>query len=248
MIELKNKKQIEKLDYANKIIQICFEEITQLVKPGTTTLELDQIVERIILKHDATPAFKGYNGFPAASCISINDEVVHGIPSNRFLEEGDLVSVDVGTKYKGFFGDSARTFIVGKTTQEKENLVFFTKQALYNGIDAIKPGARLYDVNLAIGLVAEKQGLGNLRDHCGHGIGKNLHEDPNVFNYIVDVVPNIRIRDGMAFALEPMFTLGGGEWEKDNDGWTVRTKDGSTAAHWERSVALLDGETLILGG
>lgn len=247
MITLKTKEQIEIMDWANKIVNLGLDEVEKNIEDGIETLFLDNVAESFILDYGATPAFKGYRGFPASLCVSINEEIVHGIPSNRKIKSGDIVSIDLGVKYKGFFGDAARTIIVGEVEEDIEDLVKNTKRALYAGIDSVKIGNRLYDINKTIEQVALKYKYGNIRRLCGHGVGSSLHEKPSVFNYINKSEPNIRLQEGLVLALEPMFSLGGSEIKILDDGWTAITNDRSLSAHWELSVAILDSKAKILG-
>jgi len=247
MIVLKMPEQIEAVNKANKIVHSALDLVEAKIKEGISTIALDKLAEEYACDQQSTLAFKGYNGFPNALCVSINEEIVHGIPSGRQIKNGDIVSVDFGVKYGGYCGDAARTIIVGEVDERVESLVKNTRKALYDGIEAMKVGNRLYDINQAIENVAQKNGYGNVRCFSGHGIGTNLHEQPSVFNYVNKKIDNIRLQDGMILALEPMFSLGSGEVKILDDNWTAITADYSVSAHWELSVAIVDGKPKILG-
>jgi methionyl aminopeptidase len=247
MIILKTKKQIEIMDQSNKIVHDVIDELESRISIGVTTKELDQLAEKLVFKFGATPAFKGYAGYPSSLCISINDEIVHGIPSNRIIKDGDIVSIDFGAKYNGYIGDAARTIIVGKTSEQVNNLVLNTWQSLVDGVAQMIPGNYLYNISEAISLIAKENNYGNIKIFSGHGIGTDLHEDPRIFNYIDINYPNIKLREGMVFALEPMFSLGSSDAEILDDKWTAVTTDGSLSAHWEVSVAVTKDGPYVLG-
>lgn len=247
MIILKTKKEIELLDQANRIVHQVLDKVEANIKPGIKTLELDQIADDYVRELGAEPTFKNYRGFPKSICISINDEIVHGIPSDRTIKDKDIVSIDFGATYEKYIGDAARTIVVGETSEEIKALVEKTKMALYDGIKQMCVGKRLNDISKSISIVSNFNHYGNIKVLSGHGVGKNLHEKPNVFNYINPDEPNIRLQEGMVLALEPMFTLGTSEIEIMNDGWTIKTKDNSMAAHWELSVAIVNGKPYVLG-
>lgn len=247
MIILKTKKEIEILDRANSIVHRVLDKVSGHIKPGVRTIELDEIADQYVRELDATPAFLNYRGFPKSICVSINDEIVHGIPGDRVIQDGDIVSIDFGATYKGFIGDAARTIIVGDVVDEVSKLVKHTKTALDDGIKQVAVGKRLNDISISISLTPKFHRYGNIKLLSGHGIGKDLHERPSVFNYVNPEEPNIRLQEGMVLALEPMLTLGGDDIELMDDGWTVRTKDGSLSAHWEVSVAIVDGKSYVLG-
>ena len=216
-----------------------------MISPGITTMELDQVAEEVILSKGAIPAFKGYRGFPAALCISINEEVVHGIPGQRQLKEGDIVSLDVGANLNGYFGDGAITLPVGKVDQRAQRLLEVTERALYIGIDKARAGNRLFDISYAIQAWVESHGFSVVRDFVGHGIGMALHEEPQIPNF---GLPNQgpRLERGMVFALEPMVNEGTYEVRILPDAWTVVTADGKRSAHFEHTIAVADGEAEIL--
>jgi len=250
MIPLKTKKEIIIMNEANQIVHDVLNQLALRICAGISTRELDQMTEDLLLSNTGpsiTPAFKGYMGYPSALCISVNEEIVHGIPGNRIIQDGDVVSIDFGVIYKNFVGDAAKTIVVGHAPDEIIKLSEQTKYALKVGIDQMRVGKRLHHIGEAISAVAKKNKFGNVQSFCGHGIGRKMHEDPPVFNYVKITEPNVRLREGMVLALEPMFTLGTGETEILKDGWTVITKDKSTAAHWEVSVAITDGDPFVLG-
>lgn len=248
MITLKTPQEIEILNTANRIVHEALHYITHKIRQGITTKELDIDIENFILSKGGKPSFKGYRGFPASSCISINDEIVHGIPSERIIENGDIVSIDIGVEYKGWHGDSAKTIIVGKVSEQVKNIVKHTHQALLLGIEQVKVGNRLSDISLAISSVANKYDYSIVKQLCGHGIGKILHEKPCVFNYVNNNEPNIRIQNGMVLALEPMFILGKSDKVMVmEDRWTVKSNNGSISSHSEFSVAVVNDKPHILG-
>jgi methionyl aminopeptidase len=222
-----------------------FEKLRGMIEPGITTKELDQVAEEYILLKGARPAFKGYRGFPATLCISINDEVVHGIPGQRRLKEGDIVSLDVGVNYLGYFGDAAITFPVGEVDPGAKRLLEVTEKALYIGIENAKVGNRLFDISYAIQSWVESHGFSVVRDFVGHGIGKELHEEPQIPNFGMPH-QGPRLGRGMVFALEPMVNEGTYEVRVLSDGWTVVTADGKRSAHFEHTIAITDDGAEIL--
>ncbi len=220
------------------------------IKPGVFTIELDRIAEEYIRANGANPAFKGYghdkkNLFPASLCVSIDEEVVHGIPNGRILEEGQIVSIDVGVQKNGYFGDGARTFAVGKTSEEKAQLLKITEEALYKGIEQARAGHHLHDVSSTVQRHVEKAGFSVVRDLVGHGIGKHLHEDPAVPNFGTPGTGLI-LKEGMVLAIEPMVNTGTYKVQVADDGWTVRTSDGKPSAHFEHTIVIQSGEAEIL--
>ena len=247
MIILKSKEEIEIMHRANKIVHDVLDKVLSCVSPGTSTQELDGIANALVKELGATPTFLGYAGYPASLCVSVNEEIVHGIPGERIIQEGDIVSVDFGATFNGFVGDAARTIAVGKVSSNIENLISETKRALILGIEQMVPGNRLSDISRAIGAVAKENKFGNLKNFSGHGIGKNMHERPHVFNYVDPNEPDIKLRAGMVLALEPMFTLGSSDGVILKDNWTVITKDKSLAAHWEVSIAITEDGPRVLG-
>ncbi len=222
---------------AGQIAGRTLQEVAKAIAPGVTTKELDRVAENFIRKNGATPTFIGYRGYPASLCVSINDEVVHGIPGSRKLKAGDVVSIDVAATIDGFVGDTATTVIVPPVTAEAEKLVRVTEQSLYAGIDAMKPGNRLGDVGAAVQQVAESNGFGVVRDFVGHGIGRKMHEEPAVPNYGTKGT-GLRLEEGLVLAVEPMVTFGDWNVRMLEDGWTVVTEDGSLAAHFEHTIAI----------
>ncbi len=226
---------------AGQIVAEVFRALSRAVRPGVSTADLNAVVEGVIASYGATPLFKGYRGFPASSCISLNEEVVHGIPDQRrYLESGDIVSIDVGVKHRGYCGDAAVTFPVGTVRPEADRLLAVCREALRRGVDAARPGNRLSGIGGAIQGYAEAQGYGVVRRFVGHGIGTEMHEAPQVPNYVdEDIVGNdVLLRAGMVLAIEPMLTEGTHEVRDLDDGWTVVTADGRRAAHYEYTVAL----------
>lgn len=250
MILLKSPEEIKIMDQANTIVHNVLDYLEPHVFMGTTTRELDLKAEQCIMNQaegEALPTFKGYMGYPASICVSINEEIVHGIPGDRTIKDGDVVSIDIGVTYKGFVGDAAKTFIVGKVSNDIKDLVANTKEALRLGVETMVPGNTLYDINQTISKTATRFKYGNIRAFCGHGIGRNMHEDPKVFNYINTSEPDFHLREGVVLALEPMFTLGTSEAKILSDGWTAITQDKSVSAHWECSVAITATGPQILG-
>ena len=216
------------------------------IKPGVSTAQLDKIIHDYILRCSATPTFLGYGGFPASACISVNDEIIHGIPSKkRFLEEGDIVSIDTGATFGGFVGDSANTFPVGKISPEAERLIKVTKASFYAALEQARPGNRLGDIGQAVQTAAESNGFSVVRQYTGHGVGSDMHEDPEVRNFGV-AGHGLRLMTGMTIAIEPMVNAGSHEVRVLRDGWTVVTADGSLSAHYEHTVAITDGEPVLL--
>lgn len=249
MISLKSPREIEIMRRANLIVAEVLQELKRRIAPGVTTLELDAVAEEITLKRNAVPAFKGYSVggrvFPRSLCVSVNEEIVHGIPSNRALKEGDIVGLDYGVIYEGFYGDSAVTVGVGKISEEAERLMKVTERSLYDGINQLHEGRRLGDLGAAVQKTAESAGYSVVRAFVGHGIGKRLHEEPPVPNY-GEPDRGLRLKEGMVLAIEPMVNIGSHEVEIKADGWTAVTKDGSLAAHFEHSVAVTKKGPYIL--
>ncbi len=245
MIIIKTDEEIEGIRKAGIVVAEVLEYSREIVKPGVMTKEVDEKIHRFIEDRGGYPTFLGYRGFPAASCISLNDEVVHGIPGNRKIKEGDLVKVDVGVTLNGYIGDAAITIIVGDVPEKVRKLVETTERALYRGIDQAKPGNRLSDISHAIQENAEKEGFSVVRDLGGHGVGLKLHEEPFVPNYGPPGRGPI-LKRGMTLALEPMVNMGRPHVKTKKDGWTVVTKDGSLSAHFEHTIAILDNGPEIL--
>ena len=253
MITIKSKREIEYMREACKVVAILYDELEKTIKPGMTTWELDQIAEKIIRENGAIPAEKGYSSgikgvppYPAATCISVNDEVIHGVPSmKKYIKEGDIVSIDTVALKNGFNGDAARSFIVGKPSKEAERLVNVTKQAFYEGIKYAKPGYRIGDISHAIGEYVKSQGYSVVKEFQGHGIGRKMHEDPGIPNY-GKAGKGPRIEPGMTLAVEPMVIQGKPNILELDDGWTIITEDGSLAAHYENTILITEKEPEIL--
>ncbi len=248
MVTIKRPHEIERMRRAGLILAEILEVLCGRLAPGVTTEELDEMAEEMIRAAGAIPSFKGYGKsppFPGSICASVNDEVVHGIPSRRKLRGGDLVSIDIGCIWDGWHADCARTWTVGSVPSEAAELVEATRRGMEAGIAAARPGNRLGDVGAAIEAVANERGYGIVRPFVGHGIGQAMHEDPQVPNYGKPGT-GLRIEAGMCFAIEPMFTLGGDDVSVDSDGWTVRTRDGSLAAHFENTVAVTEDGPQVL--
>jgi len=237
VIRLKNATQIGKIKESCIMLSGLFEAITPLVQPGVTTLELDKFTENYIVSHGGKPAFLGYEGYPASICISPNEVVIHGIPGKRKLVEGDIVGLDCGIDLDGFFSDSALTLPVGKIAPEVEDLLRVTRECLERAIAAVKPGARIHDISRAVFGHAVSHGYGVVRQYCGHGVGFENHEDPQIPNY-VSPGPNPRLVPGMVIALEPMINLGSGDVRLLDDEWTVITLDKKYSAHYEHTLAI----------
>lgn len=245
MIILKSSNEIETMKKAGKIVAEVHEKLREAIQPGITTGELDRIAEEYIEKSGAKPAFKGYNGFPASICTSINEEVVHGIPGSRTLLEGDIISIDIGAIVDGYYGDAAKTHSVGETTQEEQKLIQVTKQSFYEGIKFAKEGYRLSDISNAIQNYVESNGFSVVRDYVGHGIGQNMHEDPQIPNF-GKPGKGPRLRAGMILAIEPMVNIGSYHVKTLEDNWTVVTIDGKASAHYENTIAITkDGPEIL---
>jgi len=246
MIITKSSAEIAIMRIAGSIVAAVLEELRKMTHPGVTTAELDAKAEQLTKKYHAIPAFKGYNGFPASLCASVNEEVVHGIPGNRTLKKGDIVGLDFGVVYKDFYADSAITVPVGEVTPEVQKLLKVTEESLYRGIAQARPGNRLYDISHAIQTMVESNGFSVVRDFVGHGIGRRMHESPQIPNFVGNDF-NPKLRKGMTLAIEPMVNIGTYEVDVDlYDHWTVRTKDGKYSAHFEHTVAVTDDEPEIL--
>jgi methionyl aminopeptidase len=248
MIILKSQLEIEQMREAGRIVALAHEIIAKSIKPGISTLKLDQIVEKLIREHGAIPAFKGYGGFPGSICASINDEVVHGIPSEgRILKDGDIISVDIGSIINGYYGDGAKTYAVGTISDEAKKLIEVTRQSFYEGLKFCKVGYRLSDISHAVQTYVEANGFSVVRDFVGHGIGTSMHEEPQIPNY-GKPGKGPRLAKGMVLAIEPMVNTGGYDVRVLGDDWTVETMDGSLSAHYEHTIAITDDEPMILTG
>jgi len=245
MIILKSRPEIEKMRKSNAIVAAILEELRKKIRPGLKTIELDRLSEEMALKKGARPAFKGYRGYPYSLCTSVNSEVVHGMPSERELKEGDIVSLDFGILNDGYYGDAAVTVPVGEITPAAKRLLQVTEEALYRGIAEVKAGNRIGDISSAIQNHVEASGYSVVRDLVGHGIGKSLHEDPQVPNYGTSG-RGVELKPGMVFAIEPMVNEGTYRVDILRDGWTVVTADGKLSAHFEHSVAITENGPVIL--
>ncbi|HEY8463909.1 MAG TPA: type I methionyl aminopeptidase [Bacillota bacterium] len=246
MIILKSQAEINIMRVAGSIVAKVLEELRRMIRPGITTLELDRKAEALTKKYHAIPSFKGYNGFPASLCTSVNDEVVHGIPGNRILRNGDIVGLDFGVIYNNFNADAAITVGVGEIAPEIKILLEVTQQSLYKGIEKAIQGNRLYDISAAIQKHVEANNFSVVRDFVGHGIGRHMHESPQIPNYVGNEY-NPKLKRGMTLAIEPMVNQGTYQVEVDyQDHWTVRTTDGKCSAHFEHTIAITTGEPEIL--
>lgn len=245
MIILKSRHEIEKMKISNRIVVEVLEEIKKKIRVGVTTIELDRLAESVILKKGGTPAFKGYRGYPNSLCISINEQVVHGIPSNRRLKDGDLVSIDLGVYHDGYYGDAAITVGAGEITLEAKRLLDATQKALYIGIEKARAGNHLSDISNAVQMYVEGEGFSVVRAFVGHGIGTSLHEEPQVPNF-GEAGKGPLLKSGMVLAIEPMVNAGVSDVEVLEDDWTVVTADGSLSAHFEHTVAVTDNGVEIL--
>ena len=236
-VEIKSLREIEIMRKSSKIVATVLSEIRDLVKPGMSTLDLDNYAEKRIRDNDAKPSFKGYHGFPGSICSSINNEVVHGIPSKKkIINDGDLLKVDTGAFYNGYHGDSCITICVGNTSDKAIELSRVAKEALMLGIKQIKPQNKLLDIAGAVEDHVKAHGFSVVEDYTGHGVGRNLHEEPSVFNFRTHDLPNVTLREGMTIAVEPIINLGSKYCKTLRDGWTVITKDGNLSAQWEHTV------------
>lgn len=245
MITIKSEREIELMRHAGMLVSKMHQFIKPYIKAGITTKELDKLCEDFIIKNDSVPSCKGYEGYPATLCTSVNDTVVHGIPDNYKLKNGDIITIDVVIGYKGYQGDAAWTYTVGEVDDNKKYLMEHTEKALYEGVKMVKPGNRIGDVSYAVQKYAEEHNLGVVRELCGHGIGRDMHEDPEVPNY---GMPNTgpRLKPGMVICIEPMLTFGKRYVYLMDDDWTVKTQDGSDAAHYEHTVLVTEDGYEIL--
>lgn len=245
IIPIKTKQDIDKMRLAGGILARLDKILESHIAPGVSTAQLDKIAEDYIRSQGALPSFKGYGGFPGAICTSVNDEIIHGIPGNRVLKEGDIISIDMGSYLDGFHGDMARTYPVGNITQEAQKLIEVTRQSFFEGLRFVKDGCYLKEVSAAIQNYVEANGFSIVREYVGHGIGRNLHEAPEVPNYVMHE-RSVKLKNGMTIAIEPMVNMGGAQLFVQKDGWTVKTKDGQLSAHYENTVAVTTGEPEIL--
>jgi len=245
MIPIKTNEEIEIQRQSSLLVGKTLAEVARVIKPGITTRALDKVAETFIRDHGAVPGFKGYGGFPATLCVSVNDEIVHGIPGDRVIKDGDIVSIDCGTLMNGFYGDSAYTFPVGEVAEEILELLDRTKSSLYFAIEQATAGKRVGDIGNAVQQYCEGFGYSVVRELVGHGVGRNLHEKPEVPNY-GRRGSGIKLKAGMVLAIEPMINLGRKEVTQDADGWTIRTVDSKPSAHFEHDVAVRNGKADIL--
>ncbi|HJB35382.1 MAG TPA: type I methionyl aminopeptidase [Candidatus Blautia merdipullorum] len=245
-VTIKTAREIELMREAGRLLEKVHDELAEFIRPGISTLDIDRFGEKLIRNFGCTPNFLNYNGYPASICVSVNDEVVHGIPKkNRILQEGDIVSLDAGLIYKGYHSDAARTHAVGQISPEARQLIDVTRQSFFEGIKYAKAGNHLYDISAAIGNYAQRFGYGVVRDLVGHGIGTHLHEDPQIPNF-AQKRRGVRLIPGMTLAIEPMINQGRADVEWLNDDWTVVTQDGSLSAHYENTILITEGEPEIL--
>ncbi|MCQ2507197.1 MAG: type I methionyl aminopeptidase [Dorea sp.] len=245
-VTIKSPREIELMSEAGKILENVHDELAKALHPGMSTLDIDKLGEELIRSYGCIPSFLNYNGYPASICVSVNDEVVHGIPSSkRIIREGDIVSLDAGVIYKGYQSDAARTYGIGEISEEAKKLIEVTRESFFEGIKYAKEGYRLFDISAAIGKYCEDRGYGVVRDLCGHGIGTALHEDPQIPNYQMPR-RGMKLRAGMTLAIEPMINIGSHEVIWMDDDWTVKTKDHSLSAHYENTVLITDGEPILL--
>ena len=245
-ISIKSAREIELMTEAGRILAIVHDELEKALRPGMTTKEIDKLGEEVIRSYGCVPSFLNYNGYPASVCVSVNDEVIHGIPSHkRIIKEGDIVSLDAGVIYKGYHSDAARTHAVGEISKTAADLIKVTEECFFEGIKYAKEGNYLFEISTAIGRYAEERGYGVVRDLCGHGIGSHLHEAPEIPNYEMNR-RGPRLRAGMTLAIEPMINVG--TWEVDwlDDDWTVVTRDGSLSAHYENTVLITENGPVLL--
>ena len=247
MVSVRSNREIEHISESARIVADTLDMLTEKVESGISLMELDTLAEEFIRSRDAIPAFKGYMGFPATLCISVDDEVVHGIPSNKILNNGQIVGIDCGALKNGYYGDSARTFPVGDISDQDKKLIEITQEALYLGINEAVPGNYVSDIGHAIQKFVEPKGYSIVRELLGHGIGTNLHEDPQVPNY-GDPGMGVKLKEGMCLAIEPMINRGGKEVYTLDDGWTIKTKDGFNSAHFEHTIAIRKDGPEVLSG
>ena len=245
-ITIKSAREIELMTEAGRILEIVHDELAKALRPGISTKEIDRIGEEVIRSYGCIPSFLNYNGYPASICVSVNDEVVHGIPSEkRIIKDGDIVSLDAGVIYKGYHSDAARTHGVGEITKEAKKLIEVTRESFFEGMKYAKEGNYLFEISSAIGRYAEAHGYGVVRDLCGHGIGTALHESPEIPNYVMNR-RGVRLKAGMTLAIEPMINMGTWQVEWLDDDWTVVTKDHSLSAHYENTVLITKEEPILL--
>lgn len=245
MISIKSPSEISKMRASGKVVGGAFRELEKHITAGITTKELDKIAYDYILSQGAKPSFLNYHGFPASVCASVNDVVIHGIPDGTKLREGDIISIDIGACLEGYHTDAARTYTVGEVSDEAKRLIEATRQSFFEGIKYARHGERLFSISATVQDYIESRGYSIVRGYCGHGVGRELHEDPEIPNY-GNFGHGIRLCKGMTLAIEPMVNMGGYETKTLSDGWTVKTRDGSLAAHYENTVLVTDAEPEIL--
>lgn len=245
-VTIKSAREIELMTEAGRILEIVHNELKDALHAGMSTLDIDRLGEEVIRSYGCIPSFLNYNGYPASICVSVNEEVVHGIPNkHRIIQDGDIVSLDAGVIYKGYHSDAARTYGIGEISREAAELIKVTRECFFEGIKYAKEGNHLFDISAAIGRYAGERGYGVVRDLCGHGVGTNLHEAPEIPNFAVNR-KGMKLRAGMTLAIEPMINIGG--WEVDwlDDDWTAVTRDGTLSAHYENTVLITEGEPKLL--
>lgn len=245
MVTIKSKSEIEKMKIAGRITRETLERVKEAAVPGVTTAELDRIAERYIKSQGCKASFKGYGGFPSSICASVNDVVIHGFPSDYVLKDGDVLSVDVGACYKGYHGDAARTYGIGKISDEAQRLIDVTRQSFFEGLEFVREGYRIGNISAAVQRYVENHGFSVLRNYCGHGVGAQMHEDPEIPNYVTPA-RGIRIKAGMCLAIEPMVCQFDYKAYVGDDGWEVKTCDGGLTAHYENTVLVTNGEPCLL--
>ena len=248
MITIKSPREVELLRIAGNVVYKTHQYLKPFVKEGITTEELNRLGEEYIISQGCTPSFKGYEGFPAGICMSVNSEVVHGFPSKRKLKNGDILTMDIGACWKGYHGDSGWTYAVGDISDDAKYIMEHTEKALYVGLEQVKPGNRIGDISHAIEEYAKEHNLGVVRELCGHGVGTDVHEDPEVPNY-GEAGTGPKLREGMVIAIEPMLTMGSPKVFLRENNWTVETQDGSLAGHYEHTIVVTkDGYEILTGG
>lgn len=245
MISIKTPKMIEGMKESGKILRSVHEELSKIIVPGISTLEIDSFVEKFLFEHGATPEQKGYMGFPFATCASVNDEICHGFPNEKPLKEGDIVTIDMVVNKDGYLSDSAWSYAVGEISNEAKLLMDVTKEALYKGIEVVKPGAFFGDIGIVIEEYVKQFGFSIVEDFCGHGIGRYMHEDPQVLHYNSGI-RGARMREGMVFTIEPMINVGTWKIKLDKNGWTARTADGKLSCQYEHTMAVTQDGVRIL--
>lgn len=245
MISIKTSRMIEGMKESGRLLRSVHENLSKIIVPGITTLEIDSFVEKYLKEHGATPEQKGYMGFPFATCASVNDEICHGFPSNRELKDGDIVTIDMVVNKDGYLSDSAWSYAVGNISDEAKLLMDVTKEAMYKGIEIVKPGAHFGDIGVVIEEYVSQFGFSVVKDFIGHGIGRKMHEDPQVFHYNTGI-RGARMREGMVFTIEPMINVGTWQMKMDKNGWTARTKDGKLSCQYEHTMAVTSDGVRIL--